>query len=66
MLTTAYNGDGLRTWKEHAGGRTYFLYDATIPVIELDANGNVLATTLPDANSLRGCSDTSVGEVLST
>ena len=51
-LTAAYNGDGLRAWKQSAGARTYFLYDATVPVIELDANGNVLATTSFAANGL--------------
>ena len=39
-----YNGDGLRAWKQNTGTRTYFLYDGTDPVCELDTSGNVIAT----------------------
>jgi RHS repeat-associated protein len=44
VLTAGYNGDGLRAWKQNSGGRTYFVYDGTIPVVELDSTGNVSAT----------------------
>jgi len=44
VLTAAYNGDGLRAWKQNSTGRTYFLYDGVVPEVELDANGNVIAT----------------------
>ncbi len=43
-LTAGYMGDGLRAWKQTTAGRTYFLYDGTLPVVELDATGAVTAT----------------------
>ena len=43
-MTAGYTGSGLRAWKQGAGGRTYFLYDDTAPVCELDSTGNVTAT----------------------
>lgn len=44
-LTMGYTGDGLRAWKENGSlVRTYFLYDGTLPVVELDTNGSVTAT----------------------
>jgi RHS repeat-associated protein len=43
-LTAGYTGDGLRAWKESAGGRTYFIYDGAVPVVELDSAGAVTAT----------------------
>src|SRR5437867_1553121 len=49
VLTAGYNGDGLRAWKQNPTARTYFLYDATNPVVELDASGNALATNTFDA-----------------
>lgn len=42
-MTAGYRGDGLRAWKESAQGRTYYLYDGTLPVVELDAAGAVTA-----------------------
>jgi RHS repeat-associated protein len=43
-LTAGYRGDGLRAWKQGAaGGRTYFLYDGSLAVVELDAAGSVVA-----------------------
>lgn len=45
FFTAGYNGDGLRAWKQTASGKTYFLYDVKFPVCELDASGNVIATT---------------------
>lgn len=44
VLTAGYNGDGLRCWKQNASGTTYFLYDGSLPVIELDASVSVTAT----------------------
>ena len=43
-LTAGYRGDGLRAWKQSSTGRTYFLYDGTLPIIELDSSGCVIAT----------------------
>lgn len=31
-LTAGYTGNGLRAWKQSAGGKTYFLYDGASPV----------------------------------
>lgn len=44
VLTAGYRGDGLRGKKQTASGTTYFLYDGTNPVIEMDASGSVAAT----------------------
>ena len=44
VLTAGYNGDGLRAWKQNASGRTYFLYDGIVPVVELDSAASVTAT----------------------
>ena len=38
LLTADYNGDGLRAWKQTTAGRTYYLYDGTNPVCELQNN----------------------------
>lgn len=43
-LTAGYRGDKLRSWKQVSAGRTYFLYDGTKPIIELDSSGAVTAT----------------------
>lgn len=43
-LTAGYTGDALRAWKQNASARTYFLYDETTPIIELDNSGAVIAT----------------------
>jgi RHS repeat-associated protein len=45
LLTAGYGGDRLRAWKQNSSGRTYFLYDGVKPVVELDTNGNIVATT---------------------
>lgn len=39
-----YNEDGLRAWKQSSSGRTYFLYDGTDLVCEMNASGSVTAT----------------------
>ncbi|HZE72060.1 MAG TPA: RHS repeat-associated core domain-containing protein [Pyrinomonadaceae bacterium] len=44
VMTAGYNGDGLRAWKQTSSGRTYFLYDGVVPVVELDAAGLIIST----------------------
>jgi RHS repeat-associated protein len=51
-LTAAYRGDKLRAWKQVSAGRTYFLYDGTKPILELDSNGTVVATNTFASGSL--------------
>jgi uncharacterized protein RhaS with RHS repeats len=43
-LTAGYRGDGLRASKQTSSGTSYFLYDGSNPVVELDASGSVSAT----------------------
>jgi RHS repeat-associated protein len=43
-MTAGYRGDGLRGKKQTSSATTYFLYDGTNPVLELDANGAIAAT----------------------
>ena len=43
VLQAWYTGDGLRAWKETAAGRTYFVYDGTVPVLEMNASGAITA-----------------------
>ena len=50
--TDGYSGDGLRTWKQNSGVRTYFLYDGFQPVGEYDGNGNFLASNTFGADGL--------------
>ena len=51
-LTAAYSSDGLRAWKQNASGRTYFLYDGIVPVVEIDSTGAVTATNTFGASGL--------------
>jgi hypothetical protein len=44
ILSAGYTGDGLRAWKQNASGRTYFLYDGNLPIVELDSTGSLTAT----------------------
>jgi RHS repeat-associated protein len=44
VLTAGYSGDGLRAWKQTSSGRTYFLYDGIVPVVELSNTGSVAST----------------------
>ena len=44
ILTAYYRGDGLRGRKQTSSGTTYFLYDGTSPIIELDSTGSIIAT----------------------
>ncbi len=41
--TAGYRADGLRAWKQTGSGRTYFLYDGTLPIVEMDQTGAVTA-----------------------
>ena len=51
--TFGYSADGLRAWKETgAGVRTYYLYDGTDPVCELDGTGAVTAVNTFGAQGL--------------
>lgn len=43
VMQAGYTGDDLRAWKQTEAGRTYFLYDGTKPVCELNASGAVTA-----------------------
>ena len=52
VLTAGYNGDGLRAWKQTSSGRTYFLYDDVVPVVELDNTGTVVSTNTFGATGL--------------
>jgi RHS repeat-associated protein len=53
LLNAGYTGDGLRAWKQNgAGVRTYFLYDGTEPVVEMDSTGAVTATNTFGAEGL--------------
>lgn len=51
-LTAGYTGEGLRAWKQNASGKVYFIYDGTLPIVELDGSGNVVATNCFGANGL--------------
>jgi len=61
-LSAAYTGDGLRAWKQTSAGRTYFLYDGTQPVVEMNGSGAVTAVnTFGEAGLLsRSSSGTSI------
>jgi RHS repeat-associated protein len=54
LLTADYTAEGLRAWKEDGATstRTYFLYDGTTPVVELNASGSVTAVNTFGANGL--------------
>ena len=50
--TNAYDGDGLRAWKQIGSSKRYFLYDGTQPVEEVSSSGTLIATTTFGANGL--------------
>jgi RHS repeat-associated protein len=52
VLTAGYSGNGLRAWKQNSSGRTYFLYDGMVPMIELDNTGAVISTNTFGAHGL--------------
>jgi RHS repeat-associated protein len=43
IFSAGYNGGGQRAWKQNAAGKTYYLYDGTTPICEMDVNGNITA-----------------------
>ncbi len=44
VLACGYNGGGQRAWKQNsAGARTYFVYDGSEPVCELNGSGTLIA-----------------------
>ena len=52
LMTAGYNGDGPRAWKQTAAGRTYFLYDGSDLICELDSSGAVTAVNTIGATGL--------------
>lgn len=52
LLSAGYDSSGLRVWKDNGSVRTHFLYAGGIPVCEMDASGNVIATNTFGANGL--------------
>jgi RHS repeat-associated protein len=56
VMSADYTSGGLRAWKQNgvgsSGTRTYFLYDGTTPVVELDEYGDVVAVNTFGANGL--------------
>jgi RHS repeat-associated protein len=52
VQTDAYNGDGLRTWKQTGGVKTYYLYDGGQPVSEYASTGTLTATNTFGADGL--------------
>ena len=45
IVSHGYNGDGLRAWKQagpNPSSRTYFLFDGSQPVVELNSLGTVI------------------------
>ena len=51
--TEAYNGDGLRAWKQSGSGtRTYFLYDGDQPILEQTSSGTFIAANTFGADGL--------------
>ncbi len=42
--TAGYTGEGLRAWQQNSGTTTYYLYDGSVPVCELNSSGAVTAT----------------------
>jgi SAM-dependent methyltransferase len=53
-FSAGYRGGSVRAWKNAGGStpKTYFLYDGTRPVVELDAAGGVTAVNTFGANGL--------------
>lgn len=52
VQTAGYNGNGLRAWKTAGGTTTYYLYDGSDLLCEMNAGGTVLATNTWGANGL--------------
>jgi len=51
-VTAGYRADGLRAWKDTGSTRTYYLYDGSTPVVELNSTGSVVATNVYDPEGL--------------
>lgn len=51
-LTAGYTGDNLRAWKTNSSGTTYYLYDGSKPVVELNSSSAVAAANTFGANGL--------------
>jgi RHS repeat-associated protein len=43
VQSSGYNGDDLRAWKTNSSGTTYYLYDGTHPICELNTSGAITA-----------------------
>lgn len=43
ISTYAWRADGLRAWKSTGGVRTFFVYDGTLPIGEVDSTGAIQA-----------------------
>ncbi len=52
VFQAAYNGDGLRAWKQGSSGVTYYIYDGDVPVLELNSSGAVTAENTWGVNGL--------------
>ena len=52
VMTAGYTGDDLRAWKTTSSGTTYYLYDGTQVVCELDGSGAVTGNNTLGANGL--------------
>jgi RHS repeat-associated protein len=51
-VTCGYRADGLRAWKQVGATRTYYLYDGTAPLCEMNSAGSITAVTTFGANGL--------------
>ena len=61
-LSAGYRGDGLRAWKENSSGsRTYYLYDGTTPIVELNGAGAVAVVNTFGANGLLSRTNVGIG-----
>ena len=52
VQTDGYSGDGLRTWKQTGGVRTYFLYDGEQAIAEYSSAGAITAANTYGADGL--------------
>lgn len=52
VLSAGYTGDGFRAWKQNADGRTYFVYDGIVPIVEINSSDTVTATNSFGASGL--------------
>ena len=67
LLTAGYMGDSLRAWKQDSlGNRTYFVYDGTNVIGELNATGNLGVVYTWGANGLLSRHTSSTGTLYYT